>query len=68
MSSELKDRHAVVVGAGLAGLAAAGELRERGARVTVLERADRPGGRATSDVRDGCTFDSGAQLISAADS
>jgi oxygen-dependent protoporphyrinogen oxidase len=68
VSSELKDRHVVVVGAGLAGLAAAGELRERGARVTVLERADRPGGRATSDVRDDCTFDSGAQLISAADS
>jgi len=56
-----------VVGAGLAGLAAARELRERGARVTVLERADRPGGRATSDQREGCTFDAGAQWVSSAD-
>jgi oxygen-dependent protoporphyrinogen oxidase len=62
-----QDRHVVVVGAGLAGLSAARELRERGCRVTVLERRERPGGRATSDVREGCTFDTGAQLVSGAD-
>ena len=35
---------AAVVGSGPAGLAAAWELARRGARVTVVERSDRPGG------------------------
>ncbi|WP_246734224.1 FAD-dependent oxidoreductase, partial [Oharaeibacter diazotrophicus] len=34
-----------VVGAGLAGLAAARRLAKAGAVVSVFERADRPGGR-----------------------
>ena len=38
--------HVVVVGAGLAGLAAALHLLGAGRRVTVLERAEHPGGRA----------------------
>ncbi len=38
--------HVVVVGAGLAGLSAALHLLGAGRRVTVLERADHPGGRA----------------------
>ncbi len=38
--------HVVVVGAGYAGLAAALHLLGAGRRVTVLERADHPGGRA----------------------
>ena len=38
--------HVVVVGAGLAGLATALHLVGAGRRVTVLERADHPGGRA----------------------
>jgi protoporphyrinogen oxidase len=40
--------HVVVLGAGLAGLATAYELRRAGARVTVLEKEDYPGGMATS--------------------
>ncbi|MBV9312775.1 MAG: phytoene desaturase [Pseudonocardia sp.] len=38
--------HVVVVGAGLSGLAATLHLLGAGRRVTVLERADHPGGRA----------------------
>jgi len=38
--------HAVVVGAGLGGLAAAIRLGARGYRVTVVDRLDQPGGRA----------------------
>jgi len=38
--------HVVVIGAGMGGLAAASDLARRGARVTVLERASVPGGKA----------------------
>ena len=37
--------HVVVIGAGVGGLAAAIELAASGARVTVLEGADEPGGK-----------------------
>lgn len=40
--------HVVVIGAGLAGLAAARQLRHFGFRVTVLEARARPGGRVDS--------------------
>ncbi len=40
--------HVIVIGAGLAGLAAASRLRERGARATLLERESAAGGRARS--------------------
>lgn len=42
------DRHVVVVGGGIAGLAAATVLAERGVRVTVLEASDRLGGRVAA--------------------
>jgi isorenieratene synthase len=51
---------AVVIGGGLAGLAAAVVFAERGVRVTVLERESFLGGRAgawTDRLRDGTTFD-----------
>jgi monoamine oxidase len=44
--------HVVVIGAGLAGLAAARDLQTRRARVTVVEARDRVGGRVWT-IRDG---------------
>ncbi|MFJ4222600.1 phytoene desaturase family protein [Microbacterium sp. NPDC089695] len=49
----------VVIGAGVAGLAAAGLLARDGHDVTVLEKNDRVGGRAGTVERDGFRFDSG---------
>ena len=37
--------HVIIVGAGVAGLAAAGELLRGGAKVTILEASDHVGGR-----------------------
>jgi phytoene desaturase len=57
--------HAVIIGAGLGGLAAAVRLGARGYRVTVCERRDAPGGRAYVFRQDGFTFDSGPTIITA---
>ena len=56
---------AVVIGAGLGGLAAAVRLRAMGWQVTVLEALDQPGGRARVFRRDGFTFDAGPTVITA---
>ena len=67
--SELLDRrltrqpHAVVIGSGFGGLAAAVRLGARGYRVTVLERLDAPGGRAYTHKIDGFTFDAGPTIV-----
>lgn len=57
--------HAVVIGSGFGGLAAAVRLGAKGWRVTVLERRDRPGGRAYVYEQDGFTFDGGPTVITA---
>lgn len=57
--------HAVVIGSGFGGLAAAIRLAARGYRVTVLEKLDQPGGRATVFRQDGFTFDAGPTIITA---
>ncbi|MGF1465235.1 MAG: phytoene desaturase [Sandaracinaceae bacterium] len=57
--------HAVVVGAGLGGLGAAVRLGARGYRVTVVDRLDRPGGRARVFRDDGFVFDAGPTVITA---
>ena len=55
-------RHAVVIGAGFGGLAAAIRLGARGYHVTVLEKLDSPGGRASVFRQDGFTFDAGPTI------
>ncbi len=58
-------KHAVVIGSGFGGLAAAIRLGARGYRVTVLEKLDAPGGRAYVRKINGFTFDSGPTVITA---
>ena len=57
--------HAAVIGSGLGGLAAAIRLGARGYRVTVFEKLDQPGGRASVFRQDGFTFDAGPTIITA---
>ena len=57
--------HAVVIGSGFGGLAAAIRLGARGYRVTVLERLEQLGGRASVFRQDGFTFDAGPTIITA---
>ena len=57
--------HAVIIGSGFGGLAAAIRLGARGFRVTVLEHLDAPGGRAYVFRQDGFTFDAGPTIITA---
>lgn len=60
-----KKPHAVVIGSGFGGLAAAVRLGARGYRVSVLERLEQPGGRASVFHQDGFTFDAGPTIITA---
>jgi phytoene dehydrogenase-like protein len=53
----------VIVGAGLAGLAAARELQGRGRDVLVLEASDGVGGRVRTDEVDGFLLDRGFQVM-----
>ncbi len=55
--------HAVVVGAGIGGLAAAMRLGAKGWRVTVIDRLDRAGGRGSSITRAGHRFDLGPTIV-----
>ncbi|MGD9485672.1 NAD(P)/FAD-dependent oxidoreductase [Streptomyces sp. TRM70308] len=56
----------VVVGAGLAGLAAARALTARGLEVLVLEAGDAVGGRVRTDTVDGFLLDRGFQVLNTA--
>jgi len=57
--------HAIVIGSGFGGLAAAIRLGARGYRVTVLEKLDAAGGRAYVYRQDGFTFDAGPTIVTA---
>ena len=54
---------AVVVGAGLAGLAAARQIKSRGRSVIVIEAQDGVGGRVRTDKVDGFLLDRGFQVL-----
>src|SRR5690348_18481074 len=54
---------AVVIGAGLAGLACAGDLVAAGATVRVLEAGDAAGGRMRTDRQAGVLLDRGFRVF-----
>jgi len=54
---------AIVIGAGIGGIATAGRLARNGYQVTVLEKNETPGGRANQIRRDGHRFDIGPTLF-----
>lgn len=59
-----KDKTIIIIGAGIAGLAAAKKLKEKGFTVTVLEAQDRVGGRLRTNHNIGSiAFDEGASWI-----
>ncbi len=57
-------RDVVIVGAGVAGLTAANDLRKTGLSVVVLEARDRVGGRLWTDHVDGAMLEVGGQWVS----
>ena len=54
---------AIIVGGGIAGLAAAYELHRRGVPYLLLEAASRPGGVILSEQIDGYTIDAGPEAL-----
>lgn len=54
---------AIVIGAGIGGIATAARLARRGYNVTVLEKDEQPGGRTNQILRDGHRFDLGPTLF-----
>jgi oxygen-dependent protoporphyrinogen oxidase len=59
----MKQQSIIVIGAGMAGLAAAQHLTAHGIAVQVLERDRRPGGRILTEDIGGLAVDSGAQIL-----
>ncbi len=57
--------HAVVIGAGFGGLAAAARMRAKGYQVTLFDRLDQLGGRAQVFRKGGFVFDAGPTVITA---
>ncbi len=61
--STMNANRALVIGAGLGGLASAMRLGAKGYRVTVLDRLDRAGGRGSSVTQNGHRFDLGPTIV-----
>ncbi len=57
--------HAVIIGGGLGGMAAALRLRAKGYRVTLFDRGSMLGGRAQVLTKDGFRYDAGPTVITA---
>ena len=54
---------AIVIGAGIGGIATAARLAKNGCDVTVLEKNETPGGRCNQIIKDGHRFDIGPTLF-----
>ncbi|MDG2031555.1 MAG: phytoene desaturase family protein [Phycisphaerales bacterium] len=60
-------RHAIVIGGGLAGLAASVELSTRGFDVTIVERNEHLGGKMNVTEESGFSFDMGPTILTIPD-
>jgi phytoene desaturase len=58
-----KNPSAIVIGAGIGGIATAGRLARNGYEVTVVEKTSQPGGRCNQIIKDGHRFDVGPTLF-----
>ena len=63
MTSIKKNENAIIVGAGIGGLAAAIDLKLNNFEVSVFEKLDKPGGRCHQTVIDGFKFDTGPSML-----
>ena len=63
MSDSLRSVDVVIVGGGIAGLAAGYELHKRGVTFAILERGPRAGGVILSEEIDGFTLDAGPDAL-----
>ena len=61
--NKMENKKAIVIGAGVSGLCAAVELKMRGFDVTVLERAERPGGVIGTHSEGGFRAESGSNTV-----
>ena len=59
----ISDPEFLVIGAGLAGLAAANTLHAAGREVQILEKGDSVGGRVNTDIQEGFVLDRGFQVL-----
>ena len=56
-------QHAIILGAGVAGLTAASTLKDQGWAVSILEASDRVGGRTFTKTVEGHLEEQGAEFV-----